>query len=345
MFDYGWPVKETGLGTFALNYVVKLQHYHNSLKAGVANPAFGGPLSCRFQFQPCPRESATVINSDVFNAKLSSCTSQMSSSYCPTSYSWEKRRASLALSRSMWSANSQTDMGGCSLIPKIENKTTRSDEHNPEHHTWCSIPLRRGVSLSVLSWGGHDIKRFFLHLDVTWSICEICADICCVLLCLYPKHALDFLSGGVSLLQIKKSFPATASAWERIKATCSAGSEEMLSLRDVWRGKGGGVCNREDSSGWGWMSKTEMLNGTWLGMIPHYEFIMPIVSTVMSGRAPCQLLHAIVTARQWVAGSGATLLINRTDAMPKNLICCILVSDRIQMHFFVLQHTEHVNIQ
>lgn len=46
-----------------------------------------------------------------------------------------------------------------------------------------------------------------------------------------------------------------------------------------------------------------MLKGTWLGMIPHYEFIMPTVSTVMSGRAPCQLLHATVTARQWAAGS------------------------------------------
>ncbi len=56
-----------------------------------------------------------------------------------------------------------------------------------------------------------------------------------------------------------------------------------------------------------------MLNGTWLGMIPHYEFIMPTVSIVMSGRAPCQLLHATVTARQWVAGSWAPILINHTD--------------------------------
>ncbi len=59
-----------------------------------------------------------------------------------------------------------------------------------------------------------------------------------------------------------------------------------------------------------------MLNGTWLGMIPH-EFIMPTVSIVMSGRAPCQLLHATVTARQWVAGSWAPILINHTDVMPK----------------------------
>jgi len=34
-----------------------------------------------------------------------------------TSYSWEKRRPSLAFSRSMWSAISVTGMGGCSFIP------------------------------------------------------------------------------------------------------------------------------------------------------------------------------------------------------------------------------------
>lgn len=99
------------------------------------------------------------------------------------------------------------------------------------------------------------------------------------------------------------------------------------------------------------MSKTEMLNGTWLGMIPHYEFIMPIVSTAMSGRAPCQLLYAIFTARQWAAGSGDTLFINRNDAMPKKLICwvrqnadtsCISLLEYVS---HVLQHTVYVNIQ
>lgn len=103
------------------------------------------------------------------------------------------------------------------------------------------------------------------------------------------------------------------------------------------------------------MSKTGMLNGTWLGMIPHYEFIMPTVSTVMSGRAPCQLLHATVTARQWAAGSRATLLINRTDTVPKKnpdlqypLIwqnadtSCISLLEYVS---HVLQHTVHVNPQ
>lgn len=40
-----------------------------------------------------------------------------------TSYSWEKRRLSLALSRSTCSARSQTEMGGCSLIPTGQDKT------------------------------------------------------------------------------------------------------------------------------------------------------------------------------------------------------------------------------
>lgn len=42
-----------------------------------------------------------------------------------TSYSCEKRRLSLAFRRSMWSASSHTEMGGCSLIPGEDRKKER----------------------------------------------------------------------------------------------------------------------------------------------------------------------------------------------------------------------------
>lgn len=165
-------------------------------------------------------------------------TSRMSLSYCPTSYSWEKRRASLALSRSMWSANSQTDMGGCSLIPKIESKTTRSDEHISEYHTWCIVPLRQGASLSVLSWGGHNIEILF----APWCDNPSARFVVTYIVSSYvytPKTLWICYLGGQ--LAAKNHFPATVSACDRIKATCSAGSEEMLSLRDVRWGKEGGL--------------------------------------------------------------------------------------------------------
>lgn len=164
----------------------------------------------------------------------------MSLSYCPTSYSWEKRRASLALSRSMWSANSQTDMGGCSLIPKIENKTTWSDEHIPEYHTWCIVPLRRGASLSVLGWGGHDIRGSSCTL--MWHDPSVRSVLTYVVSSyVYTPNTLWISCLGGGQLAAKKHFPATASTWERVKATCSAGSVEMLSLRDVWWGQEGGL--------------------------------------------------------------------------------------------------------
>lgn len=171
------------------------------------------------------------------------------------------------------------------------------------------------------------------------SLCEVCGDIYCVLLRLYPKNALDLLSGGSACCQ--KPFPCHCQClwpyqgymlswiWGNAQPPwCSMRKGRRLVIERIYHW---------DSNGWGWMSKTGMLNGTWLGMIPHHEFIMPTVSTVMSGRAPCQLLHATITARQWAAGSRATLLINRTDTMPeKTLICSILWSGRMQTHFAFL---------
>lgn len=43
-----------------------------------------------------------------------------------TSYSCEKRRLSLAFRRSMWSDSSQTEMGGCSLIPGEERQKRKT---------------------------------------------------------------------------------------------------------------------------------------------------------------------------------------------------------------------------
>lgn len=86
---------------------------------------FSGKWSPRSRISnPCPRECVTI------RCKILELHQPNKFSYCLTSYSWENRRASLALSRSIWSASSQTDMGGCSLIPKRENKTTRSGEQS-----------------------------------------------------------------------------------------------------------------------------------------------------------------------------------------------------------------------
>ncbi len=46
-----------------------------------------------------------------------------------TSYSWEKRRPSLALSLSMWSARSQIATGGCSRIPAVRSEVVRTVHH------------------------------------------------------------------------------------------------------------------------------------------------------------------------------------------------------------------------
>ena len=57
-----------------------------------------------------------------------------------TSYSWEKRRPSLALRRSMCSARSPVEMGGCSLIPggaekKVKTNTPLHTHTDPHTHT------------------------------------------------------------------------------------------------------------------------------------------------------------------------------------------------------------------
>lgn len=78
-----------------------------------------------------------------------------------TSYSWEKRRPSLAFSRSMWSARSTTGMGGCSLIPR------RARGWEGERREWdLAVPTSdmhidlhtggttRWVRLPVGPWGG-----------------------------------------------------------------------------------------------------------------------------------------------------------------------------------------------
>lgn len=180
----------------------------------------------------------------------------MSLSYCPTSYSWEKRRASLALSRSMWSANSQTDMGGCSLIPKIENKTTWSDEHIPEYHTWCIVPLRRGASLSVLGWGGHDIRGSSCTL--MWHDPSVRSVLTYVVSSyVYTPNTLWISClGGVSLLQKNISLPLPAP--ENVSRLHAQLDLWKCSVCVMFGEDRRGVCNREDLSlGFQWLRMNE----------------------------------------------------------------------------------------
>lgn len=76
-------------------------------------------------------------------------------SFALTSYSWEKRRPSLALSLSMWSARSMTGIGGCSLIPGGRSRERKSEKWHPTC-TETNGRTARWVRLPVGPWGGCD---------------------------------------------------------------------------------------------------------------------------------------------------------------------------------------------
>lgn len=165
-------------------------------------------------------------------------------SYCPTSYSCENRRASLALSRSMWSASSQTDMGGCSLIPKRENKTTRSGDSS--HLMHCTVTAgSESVSFEL---------RRARHKEVIlapWCDMILRWDLCWHMLCPFtsiPKSSSGFLVWGVIL--VSKNIPLPLSApvnLSRLHAQLELRKCSACVLFDEERR---GVRNREDLSLW-----------------------------------------------------------------------------------------------
>lgn len=101
-----------------------------------------------------------------------------------TSYSWEKRRPSLAFSRSMWSARSTTGMGGCSLIPgRGERESGESDLSVPtpdthtDTHNWLDHKASEaaGGTMRWLCIGeerAHSVRQCMTRKEKEWRAGE-----------------------------------------------------------------------------------------------------------------------------------------------------------------------------
>lgn len=90
-----------------------------------------------------------------------------------TSYSCEKRRPSLAFSRSMWSAKAQTETGGCSRIPVGKKKWWTNSRDFYRLVLFCVAELWGLNTLRFIQFLGFWKMSKRTHMETTQSMREI----------------------------------------------------------------------------------------------------------------------------------------------------------------------------